>query len=127
MFVACVAGEQHELGGRTLADVFELNGWRTSFLGANLPARELVALMQQAERPPDLIALSATMPAHLKQLASTIESIRDSSNVPVMVGGYLFQWVPGAGRPTGRRRMCRRRRIGNRDCQRVGRGARLIS
>jgi methanogenic corrinoid protein MtbC1 len=101
MLVACVACEQHELGGRMLADVFELDGWRTSFLGANLPPRELIALIQQAERPPDLIALSATMPAHLKQLASTIESIRDSSNVPVMVGGYLFNGCPGLAAQLG--------------------------
>ena len=52
MFVACVAGEQHELGGRTLADVFELNGWRTSFLGANLPARELVVLISRPSGRP---------------------------------------------------------------------------
>ena len=94
MLVACVAGEQHELGARTLADVFELNGWRTSFLGANLPPRELGALIRRAKRPPDLIALSATMPGHLKQLASTIDSIRDSSNVPVIVGGDLFNGCP---------------------------------
>jgi len=95
MLVACVEGEQHELGARTVADVFELNGWRTSFLGANLPSRELVELIRQSPRPPDLIALSATMPAHLPQLASTIEAIRDNSNVPIIVGGYLFDGSPG--------------------------------
>ena len=95
MLVACVEGEQHELGARTLADVFELNGWRTSFLGANLPSRELIALIKRAARPPDLIALSATMPEHLPKLASTIDAIRDSSNVPVIVGGYLFDQSPG--------------------------------
>jgi MerR family transcriptional regulator, light-induced transcriptional regulator len=90
MLVACVEGEQHELGARTLADLFELNGWRTSFMGANLPARELVRMIEQAWRAPDLVALSATMPEHLPQLASTIAAIRDGSNVPIMVGGYLF-------------------------------------
>ncbi len=90
MLVACVDGEQHELGARTVADVFELNGWRTSFMGANLPARELVRLIGEAQRRPDLIALSATMPEHLGQLATTIEVIRDSSNIPIIVGGYLF-------------------------------------
>lgn len=98
MLVACVEGEQHELGARTVADVFELNGWRTSFLGANLPSRDLVTLIRQARRPPDLIALSATMPAHLSQLASTIAAIREGSNIPVlvpiMVGGYLFDGSP---------------------------------
>jgi MerR family transcriptional regulator, light-induced transcriptional regulator len=90
MVVACVDGEQHELGARTVADVFELNGWRTSFLGANLPARELVRLIGEAQRPPDVIALSATMPEHLGQLAATIEALRDRSKIPIMVGGYLF-------------------------------------
>jgi hypothetical protein len=37
LLVACVEGEQHELGARTVADVFQLNGWKTIFLGANLP------------------------------------------------------------------------------------------
>jgi MerR family transcriptional regulator, light-induced transcriptional regulator len=90
MLVACVEGEQHELGARTLADVFELNGWSTSYVGANLPSRDLIALIKQAAQPPDMIALSATMPAHLGQLASTIDAIHDNSNVPIMVGGYLF-------------------------------------
>ena len=90
IMVACVEGEQHELGARTVADVFELSGWHTSFLGANLPARDLVKLIEEAARRPDVIALSATMPGHLARLAATIEAIRDSTGVPVMVGGYLF-------------------------------------
>ena len=77
LMVTCVEGEQHEIGARTLADVFELNGWRTSFLGANLPARELVTLIRKSNYQPDLIALSATMPAHLTRLTSTIAAIRD--------------------------------------------------
>lgn len=95
MLVACVEGEQHELGARTLADVFELNGWRTIYLGANLPSRELVALTTRTARPADLIALSVTMPAHLSRLAATIDAIRANSNVPIMVGGYLFDGSPG--------------------------------
>ena len=91
ILVACVEGEQHELGARTVADVFALNGWHTSFLGANLPVRELVSLIIQAPRRPDLIALSATMPEQLVRLGSTITAIRDSSDLPIMVGGYLFE------------------------------------
>ena len=92
MMVVCVEGEQHELGARVVADVFELNGWRTSFLGANLPQRDLVTLMKEAQ--PDLIALSAAMPNHLVKLASTIDAVRDASNIPIIVGGYLFSGSP---------------------------------
>ena len=101
MLLACVEGEQHELGARTLADVFELHGWHTTFLGANLPTRELIAMIKHDAHPPDLIALSATMPAHLPRLASTIDAIRDNSNIPVMVGGYLFDGSPGLAAQLG--------------------------
>jgi len=99
--VACVEGEQHELGARIIADVFELNGWRASFLGANLPLRELVTLIKHGARKPDLVALSATMPAHLARLAATIATIRDGSNVPIIVGGYLFHGSPGLAAQLG--------------------------
>ncbi len=95
MLIACVEGEQHELGARTVADIFQLNGWRTSFLGANLPPRELVTLIKEARRSPDLIALSATMPTHLAQVASSISAIREVSIIPIMVGGYFFRECPG--------------------------------
>ena len=101
MLVACVEGEHHELGARTVADLFELKGWRTGFLGANLPPRELVALMTQAPRKPELIALSATMAEHLGKLASTIAAIRDGSNIPILVGGYLFRGSPNLAAKLG--------------------------
>jgi methanogenic corrinoid protein MtbC1 len=94
LIVACVEGEQHELGARTVADVFELSGWRTRFLGANLPSRELVAMLKRDQRPPDLIALSVTRPERLARMASTIAAIRDSSTIPIIVGGYLFHENP---------------------------------
>jgi MerR family transcriptional regulator, light-induced transcriptional regulator len=90
LLVTCVEGEQHELGARTVADVFQLNGWNTTFLGANLPPRDLVALIRQARHAPDLIALCATMPDRLAQTAATLEAIRDGANIPILVGGYLF-------------------------------------
>jgi methanogenic corrinoid protein MtbC1 len=94
ILIACVEGEQHELGTRALAEVFELNGWRTSLLGANLPSRELIRLLKCARHPPELIALSATMPTQLVRLASTIAAVRDGSSIPIMVGGYLFRESP---------------------------------
>jgi MerR family transcriptional regulator, light-induced transcriptional regulator len=94
VIVACVEGERHELGARTVADFFELNGWRTTFLGANLPGRDLAALIRPGHQVPDLIALSATMPWTLAPLAAAIEAIRDKSNVPIIVGGYVLQGRP---------------------------------
>ena len=33
----CVSGELHEIGIRMVADFFEMEGWSTHFLGANMP------------------------------------------------------------------------------------------
>ena len=35
--VTCVSNEYHQIGGKMVADIFELNGWRGHFLGANMP------------------------------------------------------------------------------------------
>ena len=101
LLVACVEGEQHELGARTVADPLELNGCRTSFLGANLPPRELAALLRRTRHQPDLIALPATMPEHLVKLAATIAAIRDGSKIPILVGGYLFHRSPNLAAQLG--------------------------
>jgi methanogenic corrinoid protein MtbC1 len=101
MIVACVEGERHELGARIIAEIFRLNGWRTSFLGADSPARDLMSLIRQAHRPPDLIALSATMPDHLVHMASTIQAIRDESDIPIIVGGTLFNEIPSVASRLG--------------------------
>jgi MerR family transcriptional regulator, light-induced transcriptional regulator len=94
LLVTCVEGEQHELGARTVADVFQLNGWKTVFLGANLPPRDLAAMIQQAHDAPDLIALCATMPDRVAQTEAAIEAIRDCAKIPILVGGYLFHGSP---------------------------------
>ncbi len=35
--VSCAANELHQIGGKIVADFFELNGWESHFLGANTP------------------------------------------------------------------------------------------
>ena len=53
--VSCVANEYHQIGGKMVADIFELNGWDGFFLGANTPEAELLAFVQ--ERKPDVLGL----------------------------------------------------------------------
>jgi MerR family transcriptional regulator, light-induced transcriptional regulator len=54
---ACAPGEIHELGARMVADFFEMEGWDTHHLGANMRATALVDYV--AQHRPDLLALSA--------------------------------------------------------------------
>ena len=39
LVAACVSGELHEIGARIVADLFEMAGWDTYYLGANTPTR----------------------------------------------------------------------------------------
>ena len=54
--VACVANEYHQIGGRMVADIFELNGWDSYFLGANTPTSSLIDMISRTE--PDIVGLS---------------------------------------------------------------------
>ena len=47
--VCCAAKEYHQIGGKMVADLFELNGWRGYFLGANTPVPDLLNFIQEKE------------------------------------------------------------------------------
>lgn len=87
--LACAVGsELHEVGVRMVADVFELNGWNSRYLGANVPTKDIIDLATQFE--PDLICLSVTMPHHILVLEDTIKRIKendDTKDITIMVGG----------------------------------------
>jgi MerR family transcriptional regulator, light-induced transcriptional regulator len=91
LVAACTAGDLHEIGLRTVADFFEMAGWDTHYLGANVPIADLVRLL--AERRAHVLALSATIAAHIGTVRETIRSVRRSAQgqgMVILVGGYPF-------------------------------------
>jgi MerR family transcriptional regulator, light-induced transcriptional regulator len=89
--VACVANEYHQIGGKMVADLFELRGWRGYFLGANSPLCDVCALIR--EKQPEVIALSVTVAFSLDSLLRAAEEIRQAfPAVPILVGGQAFRW-----------------------------------
>jgi len=90
--VACsISGELHELGIRMVTDFFEMDGWDTYYLGANMPDNELQEAL--IEYRADILALSVSLPIHLSKVAALIKKIRshrDLANIKIMVGGYSF-------------------------------------
>ena len=89
--VTCVANEYHQIGGKMVADLFELNGWRGYFLGANTPVRDVQSLI--AEKQPDVVALSVASAFSLDTLISAVGEIRSAfPKVPILVGGQAFRW-----------------------------------
>jgi methanogenic corrinoid protein MtbC1 len=92
---ACVGGDLHEIGIRMVADFFEMEGWDTAYLGANVPGRDLIRTLQ--DRKPDVVGISATITANLSALAQTIAAIRVTPGcrtMKILVGGYPFLVVP---------------------------------
>jgi methanogenic corrinoid protein MtbC1 len=101
LVAACVGQELHEIGLRMVADLFELEGWDTLYLGANTPAHSIAAIA--ADHAPDVLALSATMTFHLPNVAEVIEHVRRRPGSPpkILVGGYPFNLAPDLWREVG--------------------------
>ncbi|MFO7864660.1 MAG: cobalamin-dependent protein [Salinivirgaceae bacterium] len=88
--VACVENEFHQIGGKMISDIFELNGWNAHFLGADTPTKDLIAFVQSTK--PDILAISLSIYFHLPVLESMIQSIRkELTNLPILVGGQAFR------------------------------------
>ncbi len=89
LVATCVSGELHEIGLRMLSDIFELEGWDTWYLGANMPHGDIVKTL--IEKKADVLAISATMTYHLDKVSDLIAEIRKQGlKIPIMVGGYPF-------------------------------------
>ena len=89
--VTCVANEYHQIGGKMVADLFDLNGWRGYFLGANLPLQDLLDLIK-AKRP-DAVAMSLTVYFSLDSLVDAARVVRkEFPTTPILVGGQAFRW-----------------------------------
>lgn len=84
--ISCIDKEFHEIGARMAADVFELNGWNTYFLGASMPTREIVKFIEV--KKPDVVGLSFNFYLNILRLFEVIDHIK--KNYPaqqIIVGG----------------------------------------
>ncbi len=90
LVAACVSGELHEIGVRMVADFFEMAGWDTFYLGANVPATGIVNTI--VEQKADVLALSATLLRHVADVDQIIQVVRasEAAGVSILVGGYPF-------------------------------------
>jgi len=89
--LSCTVGsELHEMGSRMVSDLFENHGWEGIYLGAALPASQILNGIKRHN--PDLVALSVTMPQHLIECKTIVELIRkEYPTVKIAVGGRAFQ------------------------------------
>lgn len=101
--IACsVADELHEIGIRMVTDFFEMEGWDTYYMGANMPGRQLIEAIKEYDS--DLLAISVTLPLHLgraEQLISEIRSDEETQDIKILVGGYPFLVEPNLWKKIG--------------------------
>ena len=87
--ISSAVNEYHQIGGRMVADIIEMNGWDSYYLGANTPLTELLRMIE--EKKPDVVGLSVSMYYNLYRLSDYISSIRQQFPfVEVLVGGHAF-------------------------------------
>lgn len=86
--LACVAGNNHSIGLRMVADAFQLAGWEVQYLGANVPTS---ALMRQiADWKPDILGLSVSFAQQLRVVKEIVGSLVEPfrrARPAVIVGG----------------------------------------
>jgi methanogenic corrinoid protein MtbC1 len=91
---ACAPDEWHEVGVLMVALFLARHGWRVFYLGASLPAEDLLAGVQRLR--PDVVVLSATMPesaAAVVELAKRLED-RPPPRPRLAFGGQAFEADP---------------------------------
>ena len=88
MLAASVAGNQHDIGLQAVADFFEMDGWRTILLGADVPHRDLVQAVDCFQA--DLLGLSVSQPTQLDAAKTAIGAVRGDgreTDVKILLGG----------------------------------------
>ena len=82
-----VAGNVHDIGIRAIAYLLEIEGWRTIYLGSDIPQVELPNTLETYAA--DVLLLSVALTSQLPATTRTIETIRANSEHPVkiLVGG----------------------------------------
>jgi len=90
VLVSCVSSDLHQIGAKMVANLFELSGWQSFYLGANMPVSDLLAAIERLQ--PDVICLSLALIEHLKSLDVTIHEVRGiDPQIPIVVGGLAFE------------------------------------
>ena len=114
-----VGSEAHEVGIRMISDLMEQAGWRTAYLGADVPHVDVIERV--AQHRADVLAVSATMAGHIRGVRELVAALRADprcDGVRVLVGGRPFSinprladlvgadgWAPGAAEAL---ELCRR-------------------
>jgi len=100
--VSSSPGELHEIGGRILSDLLELNGWDAYYTGANTSKEGIIELMKQTDSR--FLCISTTLADSLPAVKSLITAVRSAtigSTPKIVVGGQAYVSDPLMWRQVG--------------------------
>ena len=91
----CAENEQHSVGIRMVCDHFALGGWKSIFLGGNVPAGGVLDVVRR--KHVSLVGISVSMPYNIHTAADIIRALREAADgacPPILVGGIAFNEYP---------------------------------
>lgn len=87
--VTCIDKEFHEIGAKMVANIFDLNGWKTYYLGASVPLRELMKFVKQSD--PEIIAISWSLYLNLARFLEVVDNLTKLyPTKKILVGGQAL-------------------------------------
>lgn len=83
----CAPSDRHDLVLFMLSQLLKVRGWKTMFLGADLPLNDLISMMLKYK--PSLISISISMPHFQSGLDAYLQKIDqiEKINSPIIIGG----------------------------------------
>jgi methylmalonyl-CoA mutase cobalamin-binding domain/chain len=99
---ACIGGDLHEIGIRMVADFFDMDGWDSFYLGADVPSDSI--LQTVIDRQAHVLAVSTTLLTHISAVTDLITSARSNpacGDLIILVGGHPFNVAPDLWREVG--------------------------
>ncbi|MBM7580961.1 cobalamin B12-binding domain-containing protein [Jeotgalibacillus terrae] len=85
----CVEKEEHDLGIRMIAQIFEENGYEVRLMGANLPVEFVLTMAVKWE--PDVIGMSASMLKQGERVPSYIQRLMERfEQTELLIGGRFL-------------------------------------
>ena len=87
LMIGTPAGQVHEFGALLVAAVAAIEGWKVTYLGADLPAEDIVEAARRTR--PSAVVLSVVFPAGDPMLADELRRLRAAlpRRIPLVVGG----------------------------------------
>lgn len=89
VLLTCVDNELHQVGIKMVADVFEMNGWESKFLGTGIPISELVQFIKQEN--PEAVAISMSIYFNYQNLLKMVDVLHNEfPTLNIFIGGQAF-------------------------------------